>query len=77
MQLNFSKYFKSVLITCQFLIRSKASETELKTKLITNSRMTAADVSETNNLLIVCGCLFTLSTQPDTTFTLAISANIF
>ena len=76
MQLNLSNNFKSVKLTCHFLIRSEETETELKTKTLKNSRVTDADSSVLNNLLINCASLFTLNTRPDSTFTLAISAYI-
>ena len=76
MQLNLSNNFKSVKITCHFLIHSEKTETELKTKTPTTTKKTDADSSETNNLVIVCGSFFTLYTQRDATITLAISADI-
>ena len=76
MQLNLSNIFKSVLITCQFLIRSEEFETELKTRTLKNSRRTDADSSVINSLLINCASLFTLNTRPDATCTLATSAYI-
>ena len=76
MQMNLSNNYKSLKTTCHFLIRSKKSETELKTKTLKDSRVTNADSSVINNLLINCASLFTLNTRPDATFTIAISANI-
>ena len=76
MQLILSNNFKSVKITCHFLIRSEESETELKTKTLKNCRVTNTDSSVIINLLTVFGSFFTLNTRLDSTFTLAISANI-
>ena len=76
MQLNLSNNFRSVLITCQFLIRSEESKTELKTRTLKNSRLTDADSSVINNLQINCASLFILNARPHTTCTLAASAYI-
>ena len=64
------------LLTCQFLTRSEESGKKTKTKTLTNTRMTEADSSVSNNLFIAWGSLFTLNTRPDATLTLAISADI-
>ena len=76
MQLNLSNNFKSVKLTCHFLIRSEESETELKTKTLKNSRVTNADSSVINNLQINCASLFTLNARPHATCTIAASAYI-